>query len=152
MSKGEERKLSKLIFGALLILVGVWIIVYSLNASKAPTATVNRQTILIEVAQTAEEKEQGLSGRESLPSGEGLLFVYDKPGQYQFWMKDMNFPIDIIWVADNYRVIDITKNLTPDTYPESFTSSKPAQYVLELNAGYSDALDIRIGDEFEFDY
>ncbi len=134
------------------MLFGAWIIVYGINKSDVATATVNRQVIQIEVVQTPKEKEKGLSGRESLPSGEGLLFIYDESGQQQFWMKDMNFPIDIIWIATDYRVIDITKNLTPDTYPQRFTSNKPAQYVLEVNAGYSDELDIRIGDEFEFNY
>jgi len=152
VSAKSERKLSKLLVGLALLLFGAWVVVYGLNVKEAATAKINRSVIYIEVAQTSEEKQQGLSGRQSLGNNEGLLFVYDQPEQHQFWMKDMNFPIDIIWIADDYRVVDITKNLTPDTYPERFTSSKPAQYVLEVNAGYSDELDIRIGDEFELTY
>lgn len=149
---GGEKKLSKLLIGLALLALGAWIVVYGLNTTQTPVAKVNRQVIPVEVAQTPGEKQQGLSGRETLPRGEGVLFVYDEPGQYQFWMKDMNFPIDIIWIANDYRVVDITKSLSPDTFPEPFTSSKPAQYVLEVNAGYSDELDIRIGDEFELTY
>jgi len=151
MAKGE-RNVSRLLVGLALLAFGAWIVIYGTNATESATAKINRSVIYIDVAQTPEEKQLGLSGRESLGNNEGLLFVYDKPGQHQFWMKDMNFPIDIIWIADDYRVIDITKDLIPDTYPETFTSSKPAQYVLEVNAGYSDELDIRIGDEFEFIY
>ncbi len=147
-----ERKLSKLLVGLALLAFGVWTVVYGLNVTKTATAKVNRQVIPIEVAQTAEEKELGLSGRESLPQGTGLLFVYEQSGQHKFWMKDMNFSIDIIWIADDYRVIDITKNLAPDTYPNRFTSSEPSQYALEVNAGYSDQLDVKIGDEFRFNY
>ncbi len=148
----SERKLSKLLVGVALLVFGAGIIIYGLNRTETATATVNRQVIQIEVARTPEQKQQGLSGRQSLPNDGGLLFVFDEPGQQQIWMKDMNFPIDIIWIAEDYRVIDITKNLTPDTFPERFTSSEPAQYVLEVNAGYSDELNIQIGDEFEFNY
>ncbi len=151
MAKGE-RKLSKLIFGIVLFIIGAWVILFGITRTMGPTATVNHHQISVEVLETAEEKRQGLSGRESLGSDSGLLFVYDAPGQYNFWMKDMHFPIDIIWIADDYRVIDITKYLHPDTFPDEFTSSRPAQYVLEVNAGYSGELDIRIGDDFEFNY
>jgi len=149
MQKGE-RKISRLVFGIVLLVVGVWVIVYGITRMTGPTVTVNHHQISVEVMETAEEKRQGLSDRESLGSNSGLLFVYDAPGQYNFWMKDMNLPIDIIWIADDYRVVDITKYLHPDTFPEKFTSSRPAQYVLEVNAGYSDELDVRIGDDFEF--
>ncbi len=152
MSAKGERNILRLLVGLALLAFGGWIVIYGMNSAESATAKINRSVIYIDVAQTPEEKQLGLSGRESLPNGEGLLFVYDQPGQHRFWMKDMNFPIDIIWIAEDYRVVDITKDLSPDTYPETFTSSRPAQYVLEVNAGYSDELDIRIGDEFEFTY
>ena len=58
------------------------------------------KTLQVDLALTDEEKARGLSGRESLDEDEGMLFVFDVPGNYGFWMKDMNFAIDIIWLNE----------------------------------------------------
>lgn len=99
-----------------------------------------------ELATLPEEQVRGLGGREVLPEDWGMLFLYDKPDFYSFWMKDMKFPIDIIWIDENYKIVDITKNISPDTFPQSFQPSKPVQYVLEVNAGFVDKYSIMIGD------
>ena len=102
--------------------------------------------INVELADTADKKSQGLSGRSELGENQGMLFLYDKPGFYSFWMKNMQFSIDIIWIDENYKVIDITKSLPPDSFPGSFQSQYPVQYVLEVNAGFSRKNNITIGD------
>ena len=78
-----------------------------------------------------------------------MLFVFDHPAQYPFWMKDMNFPIDIIWIDENLKVIFIKKNAVPESYPEVFTSPQNSKYVLEVVAGFSDKYNIKIGDKVE---
>jgi len=98
-----------------------------------------------DVAETAEEKAMGLSGRKSLAEEEAMLFVYDKPDRYSFWMKDMNFPIDIIWIDEDLKVVDITENLQPESFPQKFTSKKQAQYVVEVNAGWVEEHRVHIG-------
>ncbi len=120
------------------------------STQEPPTIKVGDVFINVELAVTPHEHAQGLSGRTSLPENQGMLFMFDKPGQYSFWMKDMNFPIDIIWIDENYRIADITKNLSPDTFPQSFQPSKPAQYVLEVTAGFADRNNINIGDAVDF--
>lgn len=102
--------------------------------------------ISVEIVETSAEKARGLSGRESLPQSQGLLFLFDTAAQHQFWMKDMKIPIDIIWISTDKKVVDITENLDPDTYPKTFTSSKPAQYILETNAFFAQTHGIRVGD------
>lgn len=94
------------------------------------------------VADTQILREQGLSGKKSLPSGTAMLFVFENPSQYGFWMKDMNFPIDILWFTpsevegrDQKKIVFVKENATPESYPEVFSSTTPAQYVLELPAG-----------------
>src|SRR3989344_7332267 len=62
------------------------------------------QEVKVELALTPEEQTQGFSGRSGLGENEGMLFVFDTPGKYGFWMKDMLFPIDIIWLAPDSRV------------------------------------------------
>ncbi len=102
--------------------------------------------ISVELATLPDEQALGLEGRDGLPENRGMLFVYDKPAPYSFWMKNMKFPIDIIWVDEKYRIVDITKNLSPATFPQSFQPSKPAQYVLEVNAGFTEKNNIAVGD------
>ncbi|MCC6290679.1 DUF192 domain-containing protein [Candidatus Nomurabacteria bacterium] len=99
-----------------------------------------RQTIILdgkkidlELAQTPEEMTRGLSGREGLPEDSGMLFVYPEDTVPAFWMKDMRFPIDIIWLDKNWMVVGIEKNLLPSTYPQTFSPPKPIRYVLEKN-------------------
>jgi len=118
--------------------------------SSGSTLAIGATTIDLEVADTIPEKIKGLSGRESLPVNTGLLFVFDKPEFHQFWMKDMLFSIDIIWISADYKVVDITKNASPETFPEFFTPREKAQYVLEVNAGFSDKKNIKIGDSVIF--
>lgn len=93
----------------------------------------------VELATTDAERSQGLSGRTSLPEGKGMFFVFDSPGNWGIWMKDMHFPIDIIWADQNGEVITVVENATPESYPKSFYPSVPAQYVLEVPAGFAKA-------------
>jgi len=107
---------------------------------------VENATINAELARTRQEKEKGLSGKEGLKPDEGMLFIYDKEGAYSFWMKDMKFPIDIIWFNESWKVVHIEENLEPATYPDTFQSSSPARYILEVNAGFIDRHYIDVGD------
>jgi len=114
---------------------------------EAVILSVNNSKIQTEIADTPAKRELGLSGRPRLLENEGLLFIFDQPDQYKFWMKDMNFPIDIIWLDENKKIVDITTNLATSTYPNSFTSLSPAKYVLELNAGFTAKNNIKVGNQ-----
>jgi hypothetical protein len=111
------------------------------------TVTINGESVIAEVAQTAEEREKGLSGRASLGKNEGMLFVFPEPTYPSFWMKGMLFPIDIIWLNDAY-VVDVTKNLPlpegGDDY-KTYEPQLPVTYVLEVPAGWADKHDIAEG-------
>ncbi len=86
------------------------------------------------VANTAELQDQGLSGWPSLAPHQGMLFVFGKEGKYPFWMKDMSFPIDIVWLDSNYKIVHLESALSPETYPNTFGADVKAKYVLELPA------------------
>jgi hypothetical protein len=107
-------------------------------------------TLQVEIASTPEMLKQGLSGRAGLKENEGMLFVFERPGKYSFWMKDMNFPIDIIWIGEDLKVIYIKKDALPNSFPEVFTPDKNAKYVLEVNAGFSEKNDLKEGDSVQF--
>lgn len=111
---------------------------------------VNSKKYNIEVADTYGEKITGLSNHESLCEKCGMLFVYEKPGIYNFWMKDMDFPIDIIWLNENKEIIFIKENLSPDTYPKSFGTNLKSKYILEFNAGFSKEHGLKFGDSINF--
>jgi hypothetical protein len=116
---------------------------------KLSIVKIDGVSINIEIADTPEKRTQGLSGRSWLAKNQGMFFVYDKPDFYSFWMKDMKFPIDIIWINENKKIIDISKNISPDSFPQTFKSQKQAQYVLEVNAGFSAQNNIRINKIIE---
>ena len=110
------------------------------------------QSVKVDLATTAPEQEQGLSGRTELGPNEGMLFVFDAPGKYSFWMKDMLFPIDMIWLAPDSRVVYVKKDARPESYPESFTPNEEAKYVLEVSSGFWERYNLQIGDRAEFKY
>lgn len=103
--------------------------------------------VQVELAQTQQEKSKGLSGRSMLPAGTGMFFIMDSPELHSFWMPDMNFPIDIIWMNEGMRVVDISHTVRPETYPKKFQPSTPALYVLEVPAGYAEKVGIQKGSK-----
>ena len=111
-----------------------------------PQLEIGEKIIQIEIADTDAKRIQGLSNRESLPTDTGLLFIFPTPTTPSFWMKDMHFPIDIIWLDANWKIIGIEKNLTPETYPKLFFPPSPIKYVLEVNAGFSTKNNLKTGD------
>jgi len=119
-------------------------------ASFPTTAILGQTTVTLEIADSPEERKRGLSYRNNLPESTGLLFVFDRSDKYGFWMKEMHFPIDIIWLDENYRVVHIKENARPESYPGVFKSESPALYVLEVNAGVAAQAGLEIGDIIEF--
>ncbi|MEX0931776.1 MAG: DUF192 domain-containing protein [Candidatus Paceibacterota bacterium] len=100
----------------------------------------------VHVADTPEEQVQGLSFQESLPEYSGVWFAFDSPSPRGFWMKDMLFPIDIIWLNSAMQVVHVEHSLTPDTYPQTFAPPVSAQFVLEIRAGLAEREGIVVGD------
>lgn len=85
------------------------------------------------IANTNDRRILGLSNTECLPKGTGLLFEFEKPEIQFFWMKDMKYSLDIIWLDDNKKEIGRAKNVLPESYPNTVNSSVPVKYVLEIN-------------------
>ncbi len=106
-------------------------------AIEAPKDTASRGYSLqtIDRADSEQERERGLSGRAEIPHEYGLLFVFPEKGLHGFWMKDMQAPIDIIWLSDDGTVLGIEASVTPSTYPKTFSPPEPVRYVLETRAG-----------------
>lgn len=105
----------------------------------------------IEIARTPESQVRGLSGRGSLPEGTGMLFWFLKDGLYPFWMPEMRFSIDIVWIDKDWTVVHIEESVAPETYPMTFSSPTPARYVLELPAGTVAKIGGKIGQKISLD-
>lgn len=99
----------------------------------------------LETADTDIERVKGLSGRSCIGEYQGMLFAFDEPGKHGIWMKDMLFPVDILWLDADKKVIDKRANVSPDSYPEVFYPATDASYVIELAAGAATENDIRLG-------
>jgi len=106
--------------------------------------------ITIEVADTVYSRALGLSGRKSLAEGRGMFFVFEEEAKHGFWMRDMNFSIDIIWFNSSGKIIFIKENVAPSTYPNTFAPDSPALYALEVPAGFTKKKHIKLGDSIDF--
>ena len=120
------------------------------GASSTVKVKLAGQTIQAEVAATLEARAKGLSGRRVLKPGQGMLFVFDRADYYPFWMKEMRFPIDIVWI-DNGQVVDFAAEAPPDHRPERpvYKPRAPASLVLELPAGFVQKYGLKMGDKAE---
>ncbi len=118
--------------------------------SSSKQVKIAGQTINVDVATTQGEQEQGLSGRAKLNGNEGMLFVFDHPDHYNFWMKDMNFSIDMIWISADKKVIFIKEDARPDSYPTTFGPDQDAEYVLEVVSGFASKYNLKVGDNVSF--
>lgn len=132
------------------------------TATKLPAATPDLPVVTIgqfawpvELAVTSEQQAQGLSGRAELAAGSGMLFVWDQESRRSFWMPDMNFPLDLVWINGDCAVVDITRDAPPQAPGQSRDelpryTVEGVQYVLEINAGESALHSVNPGDQVEF--
>lgn len=119
-----------------------------LNHQQLPVQLAGR-SLTVEIVNTPESRERGLSGRSEL-TADGMLFVFDKPTLIGFWMKDMLFNLDLIWIKDG-RVVDITENAPKPEVGQDWRSlpmyapAQPVDLVLEVPAGAVDAWQVQVG-------
>jgi uncharacterized protein len=140
----------KIIIIVLLVLLGIGTLWYYLRHPLTAKATIHDTVFSIELAISAQEKEKGLAYRDNIPDNHGMLFLFDHEQQYNFWMKDMRFPIDILWIRES-TVLDITPNVPVANPPYSQYAPKYAvDKVLELKAGTVERYGITVGDKVKF--
>ena len=104
----------------------------------------------LEVMESLEEKSTGLMFRDSLEENKGLLFVYDYPEKRGFWMKNVKFPIDIIWLNQENKIVHIERNV-----PRCIDNCKiyypdiEAYNIIEVNANFTLENDVKVWDIIE---
>ena len=110
--------------------------------------------ITVEVADTVEKRSLGLGNRPGLKKGWGMLFVFEKLKPHRFWMKRMQFPLDIIWL-DNHRIVYIIRNAQPTILgekPQVMSPPVPANFVLEIDAGRASELKLELGESLHYQF
>jgi uncharacterized protein len=122
---------------------------FSKDSFVGTSLTINGNRITVLVADTEGERQRGLSGRSGLGEGTGLLMKFDTDTSPGIWMKDMNFPIDVLWIDKDWRVVQVTPSIGPESFPAAFYPDQLVRYVLELPAGYADIHNIEAGTTVE---
>ncbi|WP_265530341.1 DUF192 domain-containing protein [Sphingomicrobium marinum] len=117
--------------------------------TKVTTQSGEMHVFKTEVARTRQQQNRGLMFRDSMAPDEGMIFPYDPPQMLSFWMKNTYIPLDIIYVGEDGRIINIHENTVP-LREEPYVSFDDAVLVLEINGGRSAELGIAAGDLVEW--
>lgn len=108
------------------------------------TVTVGNKQYKVEIAKTDEQRQKGLQGVTELPEDEGMLFIYEQPQEVSMWMKDTLIPLDIVFINEDYEVMEVREGVPED---ETYITVQDTKYVLEVNKGSG----IKVGDELEME-
>ncbi|MBI4089644.1 MAG: DUF192 domain-containing protein [Candidatus Levybacteria bacterium] len=123
-------------------------------SNNSPLITINDHTFKLRIADSPKEKEIGLSETKLLPENEGMLFTFEKPDYYSFWMRNMKIPIDMIYIA-NQEIVTIYNNIKPPTNSSGnltiYTPTEPSDKVLEIQAGLSEKYKFKNGDKVKYE-
>ena len=122
----------------------------------APLVLIGDAVYVADLAVSAEERVQGLSGRPSLDTDRAMLFVYEQDNPRTFWMPDMHFPLDMVWIRSDCTVAGVTADV-PNPPPDAprdqlprYPSTGPVRFILEINAGQAGAQGIVSGAPVQF--
>ena len=113
----------------------IWYLFFRVSPLQTVKVHIADRIFIVEVAETQSERMKGLAGHSPIASDEGMLFVFEQPDKYCFWMKGVDFPLDIVWFDSDKQLISAEKNVQPESYPSNYCPERPAKYVLELQGG-----------------
>lgn len=148
-----EKKIIFIVISLCIIIIGGILFFDWNNKKKENLVCFKDNCFRVELALTPQERERGLMFREYLDLDKGMLFVFEEEKEYPFWMKNTLIPLDIIWINSQKVVVFMKKNVQPckEKNCEIITPNKKAKYILEIKAGISDQINIKIGDKLIFD-
>lgn len=150
-------KLKKITKALLLLLVLLFasFVAFSLYNEKNNSLSVSHlnfadKKFSVILADSPIERSRGLSGRDALSHDQAMLFVFPEEGEHPFWMKDMNFSIDIFWFNDEKELIFMKQNAQAKDFPKSYGHGYNARFVLETVSGFADQKNIQLGEKMHF--
>ena len=134
-----------------LVVCSLWfailVLLFLLTSCTSNKVIVNNYAVYVEIADSPAEYQKGLMFHEPLKANEGMLFVFTNEEKRSFWMKNVFFPIDIIFISSEKKVVDIKSSFYPCTKdPCEIFTSKPAKYALEVPRGFVEKHEVNVGD------
>ena len=139
---GRYGRAVSLVLAIALVLGAVW----TWEQANSPQLVVGSKKYRLEIADTEQERLVGLAGRASLAKNSGMLFKFERIGVHCFWMKDMHFPLDMVWLDNGKRIVHIQQNAQPNSFPNTFCPENAITYVIELPAGTVNEAKMAVGD------
>ncbi len=138
-----------------ILVLGLFVtgIYWAQVSKKASAVIVGDVRIPVEISDSPAERTKGLSGKEFLSADVGMLFIFPVREIHRFWMPDMNFPIDIIWIVDN-KVVGIEReatNIFNRENPVFYLPPQAVDYVLEVNGGFARTKGLEVGADVSFE-
>lgn len=136
------------IFLVVLMVAGLYkVLLLDRNRNRIQAVRIGDASFNVEIADNAILQARGLSGRESLPEKTGMLFVFSSPAKRGFWMPDMHFSLDMVWISGD-RIVDVTENVPPSGFgePDIYYPPVDVDKVLEIPAGSVKKYALKIGD------
>lgn len=129
-----------------------YLLFFILSTLSAAEIRIGGSTVQVEIADTAELRKKGLSGREVIPNNTGMMFIFEKPQICSFWMKDTKVPLSIGFFDSDKKLVERIDMLPPERakHPQVYKSTKPAQYALEVPHGWFRKNHIFPGETFEW--
>lgn len=118
------------------------------------SVVIGDSQVIVDLALTPTEQSKGLAVKDTIKENEGMLFIFESPKKHSFWMKDMKFPIDIIWIDQEGRISHIEKSLQPCIFLlpcPSFSPSNDSLYVLEVVSNFTNKYNVNVGDKVQFE-
>ena len=145
----EKKHFFVLFISTLLFLTAFFLLQKKQTSFNQQKVTIRNHPFMVEIADTDGLRTKGLSGRKDLSPNAGMLFLFPQKGIYSFWMKDMRFPLDFIWIA-NHQVVGLNSGVLPPSQTGNVpTVINPVNYadqVLEVNAGFISQYHIQVQD------
>lgn len=116
------------------------------------TVIINGKKVEVSIADTPQKRTQGLMNVEQMDYNKGMLFLFNREGNYSFWMKDTKIPLDMVWINNDLLIVHIENNvpICEELICPRYSSPETAKYVLETNAGWAKGADARVGMKVSF--
>ncbi len=148
INQKNRKKYTIFLFAVVVLLL--FIAIFNIKQAKENFVIIKGKKIVIDLADSEEERSRGLMFRTSLKENAGMLFIFDKPSIQEFWMKNTLIPLEMIFIDENKKIINI-ETAQPCTLDPClvYKSTRPALYVLEVNAGFAERNTITPGDSVE---
>ncbi len=149
MQKVEDVK-TESVLRLLAVLLIFTVLLFTILSKSQVILRINNSRYYLNIASSNEQLARGLSGVENMPKNEGMLFVLPNSSKACFWMKQMDFNLDIIWLNEQKQVVHLEKNLSPKSYPKTYCSNQNSKYVIEMNSGFIGSKNIYLGEKLNF--